>query len=586
VRPLRTLCFLAALVSLIVGPAAPAAARRDVPGRRVLIGFRSDRGPRTAEARAGAVRECGGTVHRSLRLVSVVSATLSEEAIKKLRGRAEVAYIEEDVVLHALGRTVAWGVDRIDADLVWPLGNTGSGVKVAVLDTGIDATHPDLAVAGGVNFVGVTKDGSTDPADWTDHQGHGTHCAGIVAARNNDRGVVGVAPDATLYAVKVLDDTGNGYTSDIIQGLDWCADHGIQVASLSLGGTGTASLQAACDNAYAKGVVVVAAAGNQGSSVTYPAAYSSVLAVSATDARDQVARFSNYGPQIALAAPGVSIYSTYKDGSYATMTGTSMACPHVAGTAALIWASGATSAQAVRERLIQTAEDLGTPGFDVRYGYGLVDAEMAAGTGTDPNQVDNRPTVSITAPAQGATVAGVVAVQARASDDKGVAQVEFQVDGTMIGLDMQGSDGWSASWDSTRASDGQHTLTATATDTAGQTATSSIVVTLRNAAPPPTGKMSVNSITYSLSGRHSADLSVTVHVVDGSGRPVARAYVWSRLYRNGRIVLTPIGITNLGGTMTFRYPRARSGTYTTRIVRVSAPRQTWDGLTPPNGFTK
>ena len=298
---------------------------------------------------------------------------------------------------------MAWGVNRIDADLAWPTGNTGKGVKVAILDTGIDPTHPDLGVAGGVNFAGSTKEGSTNPADWNDGHGHGTHVAGIVAARNNTMGVVGVAPEATLWAVKVLSDAGSGYTSDIIQGLDWCAAHGIKVASMSLGGGGTASLQAACDRAFSQGVVLVAAAGNSAGPVMYPAAYSSVIAVSASDSRDLRASFSNYGPQIALAAPGVSIYSTYKGGAYATMSGTSMACPHVTGAAALAWASGLTSAQAVRDRLTTTAEDLGTKGFDTSFGYGLVDAQRAAGGdggGTPP--VDNPPTVGITAPGQGA----------------------------------------------------------------------------------------------------------------------------------------------------------------------------------------
>jgi subtilisin len=577
------------LVLLALGTAALAAGRQ-APGRRVLVGFRPDTGPRTAEARADVVRQRGGTVHRSLRLVSVVSATLAPEAIERLRAQSDIAYVEDDVVLYALGQTMAWGVDRIDADLAWPAGNTGKGVKVAILDTGIDPTHPDLGVAGGVNFAGSTKDGSTSPADWNDGHGHGTHCAGIVAARNNTIGVVGVAPDAILWAVKVLSDAGSGYTSDIIQGLDWCAANGVKVASMSLGGGGTASLQAACDRAFSQGVVLVAAAGNSAGPVMYPAAYSSVIAVSATDSRDLRASFSNYGPQIALAAPGVSIYSTYKGGSYAYMSGTSMACPHVAGAAALAWASGLTSSQAVRDRLTTTAEDLGTKGFDTSFGYGLVDAQKAAGGsgggGGDTPPVDNPPTVGITAPAQGATVAQIVTVRATATDDHGVAQVEFLVDGVRIGVDSSGGDGWSASWDTTRAPDGQHTVAATATDTAGKTASSSVAVTVRNAAPAPTGKMSVSSITYSTSGANNADLNVTISVVSGAGTPMANAFVWANVYLNGRVCLTPIATTNAAGSASFKLVRASAGIYKTTMVRVSAAGQTWDGVTPPNEFAK
>ena len=586
-RPMRTICLLVLLLLFLAGTTVLGAARKGAADRRVLIGFRAETGPQTAETRAGLVRAEGGTVHRSLQLVSVVSATLSEAAIQKLRARPEVAYVEDDVVLQAFGQTLAWGVNRIDADLVWPAGNTGKGVKVAILDTGIDPTHPDLGLAGGVNFVGATRDGSTNPIDWTDGHGHGTHVAGIVAARNNTIGVVGVAPEASLYAVKVLSNGGTGYTSDVIQGLDWCAANGIQVASMSLGGGGTTSLQAACDRAFAKGVVLVAAAGNSSGPVAYPAAYSSVIAVSATDSRDLRASFSNYGPQIALAAPGVSIYSTYRGGTYTYMSGTSMACPHVSGAAALVWASGATSAQAVRDRLTGAAEDLGTPSFDTSYGYGLVDAQKAAGSGGgDTPPTDNPPTVGITAPAQGATVARTVIVQASAGDDKGITQVEFLADGARIGLDSAGSDGWSAAWDTTRVADGQHTLTAAATDTAGQTASSSVTVTVKNAAPPATGKMTVSSITYSLSGIYNSDLNIAVSVVGGSGSPVANAYVWTYLYLNGRVVMTPIGVTNASGMVTFRYLRAPSGVYTTKIVRVSAVGQTWDGWTPPNEFTK
>jgi subtilisin len=590
VRPMRTHSVLTLLILLALGTAVLAAGRQNPAGRRVLVGFRPDTGPRTAEARADVVRQRGGTIHRSLRLVSVVSATLAPEAIEKLRAQSDIAYIEDDVVLHALGQTMAWGVDRTDADLAWPAGNTGKGVQVAILDTGIDPTHPDLGVAGGVNFAGSTKDGSTNSADWNDGHGHGTHCAGIAAAHNNTIGVVGVAPDATLWAVKVLSDAGSGYTSDIIQGLDWCAAHGIKVASMSLGGGGTASLQAACDRAFSQGVVLVAAAGNSSGPVMYPAAYSSVIAVSATDSRDLRASFSNYGPQIAVAAPGVSIYSTYKGGSYATMSGTSMACPHVAGAAALAWASGLTSAQAVRDRLTTTAEDLGTPGFDTSYGYGLVDAQKAAGSsgsgggGTPP--VDNPPTVGITAPAQGATVAKTVAVQATANDDHGVAQVEFLVDGARIGVDSSGGDGWSASWDTTRSPDGQHTVAATTVDTAGKTASSSVTVIVRNAVPVPTGKMSVSSITYSTSGLNNADLTVAISVVSGSGAPMANAFVWASVYLNGRVCLTPIGTTNASGSASFKLVRASSGTYKTMMVRVSASGQIWDGATPPNEFTK
>lgn len=445
-------------------------------------------------------------------MVNVVSATLPEQAVARLRARSDVEYVEEDVVLYAFAQTLVWGVDRIDAELAWPAGNTGQGVKVAVLDTGIDSSHPDLLVAGGVNFAGI-KDGSTQPADWKDNHGHGTHCAGILAARNNGIGVVGVAPDAILYAVKVLADDGSGYTSDVIQGLDWCATNGVKVASLSLGGTSTTSLRNACARAYAQGVLIVAAAGNTGGAVMFPAAYPSVVAVSATDSSNWRASFSSYGPEIELAAPGVSIFSTYKGGQYAYMSGTSMACPHVSGAAVLAWASGLSSAAAVRDRLTSTAEDLGAKGRDTSFGFGLVDAQRAAGSATAP--VDNPPSVDLTAPAQGAVVSGTVALKATASDDKGVTQVEFLINGVRVGLDTQGADGWSASWNTTGTADGAYTVMARATDTAGATATDTITVTVANADAAPTVRITSPAAGATVSG------DVTLAAAAGDDKGVA-----------------------------------------------------------------
>ena len=287
---------------LVLGLVTAAPAQPEPVGGRVLIGFKADNGPRTPQERAEQVRRAGGVVHGAFDLVPVVAAKMPEQALAKFKARPDVEYVEEDVVLYAVAQSKPWGVDRIDADLVWPTGNTGAGVKLAVLDTGIDYDHPDLKLAGGVNFAGTTRDGNTSRYYWDDKHGHGTHVAGIIAAQNNTIGVVGVAPGVSLWAVKVLGDTGSGYTSDIIQGLDWCAANGVRVASMSLGGGSTTSLKYACDRAYSRGVLLVAAAGNDGGAVRYPAAYSSVIAVSATDSLNNRASFSNYGSQIELAA--------------------------------------------------------------------------------------------------------------------------------------------------------------------------------------------------------------------------------------------------------------------------------------------
>jgi len=269
-----------------------------------------------------------------------------------------------------------WGVDRIDADLS---NHTGTGVTVCIVDTGIDKDHPDLAanIAGGKNFV--AKGPNVDPNKWDDDNGHGTHVAGTVAAVDNTVGVVGVAPQASLLAAKVLDRRGSGYLSDVIAGVDYCVQSGAEVVSMSLGtSSDVQTMHDAMDAAYAAGALLVAAAGNDyGGAVSYPAAYDSVVAVSATDSSDNLASFSSVGPEVELAAPGVSILSTWNDGLYNTISGTSMATPHVSGVAALAWEANPLLTNAeVRALLQSTADDLGNAGLDNSFGYGLVDAEL------------------------------------------------------------------------------------------------------------------------------------------------------------------------------------------------------------------
>ncbi len=324
-----------------------------------------------------AVIAFGGKVTHVYNIIpGWIAIEIPEAAVSGLERNPRVISIEPDVLFYAIGQTLPWGVDRIDADLVHPT-NKGSGVKVGIIDTGIDLDHPDLTVAGDVTFVKVKGSKSGD-----DDNGHGTHCAGIVAAEDNTIGVIGVAPEASLYAVKVLDHKGSGWVSDIIAGIEWSVDNGMQIISMSLGtSSDVQALHDACDAAYDAGVLIVAAAGNSGNeegtgdNVEYPAKYESVIAVAATDQDDNRWISSSTGPDVELAAPGVDITSTYLNGGYAIGSGTSMACPHVAGTAALVLAGKPElTNEEVRTRLQKIAEDLGEAGRDNLYGWGLVDA--------------------------------------------------------------------------------------------------------------------------------------------------------------------------------------------------------------------
>ena len=366
-------------------------ARRSPSGRsrRVLIGFKDGTGPQAAERRRAYIRGRGGRVRRSYRHLPAAAAELSEIQISRLRADPRVAYIEEDGEVHALDTELddSWGVKHIDAGNVHP-NNKGTGINVAIIDTGIDYGHPDLDdnYKSGYDFV----NGDNDPMD--DH-GHGTHCAGIIAAEDNDQGVIGVAPEAFLYAVKVLDSGGSGYLSNVVAGIEWAIENNIDIISMSLGTNyDYQTLREACDKAYAAGIILVAAAGNDYSerrgrerdTVDYPARYDSVIAVGATDETDVKASWSSTGPTLELAAPGVDIYSTYLGNSYATKSGTSMACPHVAGTAALILAGPNGGARTIFQ---DTADDLGDSGWDIWYGYGLVDAGEAAGVSDTPPEL-------------------------------------------------------------------------------------------------------------------------------------------------------------------------------------------------------
>ncbi len=271
----------------------------------------------------------------------------------------------------ASSQTTPWGVTRIGAPAAWSL-STGAGVKVAVVDTGIDTDHPDLAanLAGCVNFIQSWK-------TCEDDNGHGTHVSGIIAAEDNTLGVIGVAPNAKIYSLKVLDRRGRGYLSDIIEALDWSVTNGVQVVNMSLGTTADVqSFRDAVSRVNAAGVVQVAAAGNSGpgaNTVNYPAKYTEVIAVAATDSSDGVPSWSSRGPEVDIAAPGASINSTYYRNTYKVLSGTSMASPHVAATVALRLFLHPAETPAQLETLIEsTATPL--PFDPTLVGAGLVNA--------------------------------------------------------------------------------------------------------------------------------------------------------------------------------------------------------------------
>lgn len=226
---------------------------------------------------------------------------------------------------------IPWGIRRIRAPGLWPR-TQGQGIRVAVLDTGISGSHPDLQLAGSYNTI------SNRPVK--DLNGHGTHVAGTIAALNNTFGLVGASPRVELYAVKSFDKTGSAYTSDIVEGLDWCIRHNMNVINMSFGmEKNSTTIRELIRRANRKGIVLVASAGNSGKEpgqLDFPARLQEVIAVSASDSKNKIADFSSRGPGIAVTAPGVNVCSTFPGKTYRSLDGTSMSAPHVSGSAALL----------------------------------------------------------------------------------------------------------------------------------------------------------------------------------------------------------------------------------------------------------
>lgn len=381
--------IVAAAVMSLLGCSAIAGAA----DRKVIIGFKKDSGF-SEESKQGRFHRSGGRVKRSHTMINAVSGQLPEEEIEKLKKDPAVAYIEADSVVGLTEPLAAtppltqeysdsWGVSRIGGNYAAATGITGAGIKVAILDSGIDYNHPDLKdnYKGGYNFAYDNNDPFDDG-----YISHGTHIAGIIGARNNGTGVVGVAPEVSLYAVKVLGGMVMGDLSDILAGMEWAISNKMDVINMSIGAPiDSAAFKDVCDRAYQAGIIVVAASGNtKSNSIEFPAAYDSVIAVSSTNQDDSFSSFSNYAPKNELSAPGAAITSTMRGGGYGSMNGTSQSAAHVTGAAAILLAKGVADgnndgrrADDVRTLLATSAKDLGDPGRDQYFGFGRVDLEKA-----------------------------------------------------------------------------------------------------------------------------------------------------------------------------------------------------------------
>ncbi|MGQ0794070.1 MAG: S8 family serine peptidase [Deltaproteobacteria bacterium] len=499
--------FITALV--VTGFVSPSSsAERDFAEGQLIIKLK----PRTGESdlRAMLLQNrlslLGAVARYNLILVQIPNGLLLDALEERLGRSPNVEFVERNYLREALltPNDPNFGAQyhhaRIQATQAWNIETGNPSVVIAVLDTGVQSNHPDLSGKGltGRNFVGSSSNTNTSDAN-----GHGTGVAGSAAAKtNNSIGVAGVCWGCSVLPVKVLSDGGSGTLFDIIEGISYVADYARAnpskrvIINLSLGGScsSSSSEQNALNDAWASGALIIAAAGNSGdNSVHCPAARANVLAVSATDSGDGLASFSTFGNFVDIAAPGVSIRTTWRNSSYITVSGTSFSAPITAGLAGLIWSHSPSLSNAALAKLIRdTADDIGSQGFDSLFGAGRVNALTAieaAGGGSDdaidsvpdptptptPEPVVDLtpPAVTITQPAGGSSFTGGRAktISAAASDNISVARVEFSVNGKLLATDASAP--YATTWN---PSIGLHTIRAVATDSSGNTASHQITV--------------------------------------------------------------------------------------------------------------
>jgi len=413
--------------------------------------------------------------------VLAVDPSNRDQMIQDLKASGQFSFAEPDYVAVPLvvpndpNYYLEWHLSTIQAPTAWEVTTGSTGVPIAMIDSGVDPTHPDLAskLIPGWSFL-------TGTADTHDVLGHGTETAGTAAAiGNNGLGVAGIAWQNPIMPLVVLNSSDWASYSDIASAITYAADHGVRIVNISIGGTSYSStLQSAVDYAWSKGTVVFAAAGNYANSTPiYPAGCTNVVAVGAMDSNDNLASFSNFGSYVDLTAPGTNIMTTLSGGGYGGVSGTSFASPIAAGVAALVLSRNPSlSAQQLVTLLEQNSDDLGAAGYDQTFGWGRVNASravVAAGGGsTTP------PSVTISSPGPSSTIQATVMVQGNAVAPTSLSSVEFWVDSAKISTTTATS--FAFDWNTMSVGNGPHTLTVIAREPTGVSGQSSVNVTVNN----------------------------------------------------------------------------------------------------------
>jgi len=409
-----------------------------------------------------------------------------EAVVRALSKNPHVEFAELDMAVQA-GEFIpndpkfgsAWHLPKIQATDAWDF-TTAEGIIIAILDTGVDGTHPDLAANMVLGWNAV--DGSSETSDV---MGHGTAVAGTAAAAgNNSNGVTSIAWNAQIMPIRITNRSdGYAYWSDAARGLNWAADNGADVANISFAMTNSSSVSSAAQNMRNKGGLVVIAAGNDGTDPGY-ADNPNIITVSATTSSDSKASWSNYGSLIDVAAPGASILTTTRGGGYGNWNGTSFASPVTAGVVALIMGANPTLTPDEVETVLENSADKIAGDWHPNYGNGRVNAAVAVqmAMSMDSIPIDSEaPVVNIFSPTGGAMISGIALVEVNATDNSQVSEVSLYADGQFIGADN--TTPYQFSWDSNDAADGSVVLTAYANDEAGNEGVSnSVSVNVKNQA--------------------------------------------------------------------------------------------------------
>ncbi len=475
--------------------------------------------------------------HDALRVtVLTVDPARRNEIQKALEESGLFEFVEPDYLAHVTntpndpGYPNQWHLGQIQAPSAWNITTGSTGVPIAMVDSGMDPTHPDLAskIIAGWNFV-------SGNSTVTDTMGHGTQTAGTVAAiGNNGIGVAGVAWQNPLMPLIVVDSTGYASYSNMASAITYAAQHGVRIINVSLGGSSPSSvLQSAVTYAWGQGSVVFAAAGNSGiNGPDYPAGCQYVVSVGATDSTDTWQSWSNYGSFLSLTAPGLNIYTTAVGGGYIFDSGTSFASPIAAGVGALMLSeSPGLSASALVSALEQNADDLGAPGWDEYYGWGRVNAFRAVNAVAS---VPAAPVVSIASPSTGTTVKGMVSTAGSASANAGLSEIQFLVDGNVAGTSSASP--FSFPWNTATASNGSHTLMVKAYSATNAVGSATVSVVVNNTVVVDTTPPTVN-IQSPINGTTLGNGNVTVSASasDNVGVTEVAIYVDGVLDYNGSV---------------------------------------------------